>query len=316
VIVVVTLNPAIDVTYRVEEITVGAEHRVISEASKAGGKGINVARVLNQLGCDCRVVGFVAGRNGEDISADLESAEIESSLIDVAGESRRTVTVTSNDGRATVFNEPGPTISESDFLEMIDVLSRTLTSSHPPDALVLTGSLPPGCPSEPYQTIGDLASASLVPVVLDASGEALLSGARARPALVKSNVNELFLATGELDPRIGAASLLESGAQNVVVTLGRDGMICWSNLGSFQAVLNETVTGNPTGAGDAATALLAARLPMLLDSMLLDRDPGVWPDLLAHAVAVSASSLRCSTAGEIDVAAYKSWIPLVEVSAL
>lgn len=320
-IVVVGLNPALDATYVVDDVTIGTEHRVVTEVTKVGGKGVNVARVLRQLGHDPLIVGVVAGDTGRIIRDDLKRSGIESVLLDVDGESRRTVTVVSRDATATTFNEPGPTMRPTDWSKMLELTTAVFEDANPLDVVVLSGSLPPGLPPDAYRLLAEIANQHSIGVILDASGEALLSGIASRPLLVKPNARELSGATGKKDPHAGAETLRDLGALNVVVTLGKDGMIACTPGGCWRAVLDVELTGNPTGAGDATTALFAARLcddpgSFAIASSVRALDPSQWPDLLAHAVAISAASLGNISAGHVDITTYERWVSSVEVTAL
>ena len=114
VIVTVCLNPAIDVTYRVPELSVGRSHRVREVHTRAGGKGINVARVLHQLAEPVTIAGLCGGTTGAEIAADLQRSGLRAVLTPISGQSRRTVTVV--DAReATVLNEPGPQVSAAEW---------------------------------------------------------------------------------------------------------------------------------------------------------------------------------------------------------
>jgi tagatose 6-phosphate kinase len=139
-IVTITLNFALDVTYRVARLTPGATHRVEME-QRAGGKGVNVARVLTALGTDAVVCGLAGGGTGLLALAELRAAGLRARMTRVAGESRRTVTVVETSaGDATGFWEPGPVISDAEwtaFLEDFDAIAPAA------DAVVLSGSIPP-----------------------------------------------------------------------------------------------------------------------------------------------------------------------------
>ena len=105
----VTLNLALDVTYAVDELVVGASHRVGDVRMRAGGKGVNVARVAATLGHQVLVLGFVGGVTGEQVAEELFDAGLTSLLTPIKGETRRTVAIVNGvDGDATIFNEAGP----------------------------------------------------------------------------------------------------------------------------------------------------------------------------------------------------------------
>ncbi len=287
-ILTVTLNAALDVTYDVPVLEEGASHRVTAVRSRAGGKGINVARVLHTFGYDVLATGFAGGVTGKRIGEDLGAAGIEHRLVTVEGESRRTVTVVSErSGDATVFNEPGPTVTSGDWQRMtahVDDLVGAAT------AMVCTGSLPPGAPVDAYAQLLDGAAASRVPVIVDAEGPALLAALGPGPAVVKPNRAELVQTLGEHDVVSGAERLRELGAGTVVVSLGADGLLAVTPEGRWTVRPARRLAGNPTGAGDAAVAGLVSGLVDGLD----------WPQRLRRAVAWSSAAVLAPAAGDVD----------------
>lgn len=153
----------------------------------------------------------------------------------------------------------------------------------------------PGVPGDGYATLSALARDAGVPVVLDAEGDALRLGARGRPTVAKPNVHELSGLVPHGGIADGVAALREAGAGAVVVSLGADGLLAVTPEGGWSVVPAERVSGNPTGAGDALAAALAAGLAA--------NRP--WPELLADAVALSAAAVLALHAGEFDHHAYR-----------
>jgi tagatose 6-phosphate kinase len=294
VIVTVTLNASLDITYDVERLTPGEVHRVRAVDVRAGGKGINVARTLEALGSRALATGFAGGVTGQQLCDELDRAGIEHDLIPIAGSSRRTVTVTSG-GAATPLNEAGPVVSPLEWRQLTRQVARLLAGAR---ALVLAGSLPPGVPQDAYATLVELASRRDVPVLLDADGEALVAGVRARPALAKVNAAEARRATGVEDPDAAANLLRGAGAEAVVITLGAEGMLALAQGNRWRAAPPELVSGNPTGAGDAATAALVQGMLKQLP----------WPARLARAAAASAAAVAAPAAGELDLERYDRWL--------
>jgi tagatose 6-phosphate kinase len=293
-IVTVTLNAALDVTYDVQALVPNATHRVLQVRTRAGGKGVNVARVLRQLGRDAVVAGLAGGHTGALIRADLAKAGLPEALVGIGGESRRTLAVVSRgDGGATLLNEPGPEVAAAEWAELRARLDRLLASGAA--AVVLAGSLPAGVPQGAYAELVEAAHGHGVPAIVDADGEPLRAALAAAPELVKPNAAELRAATGHDDPARGAAALRRAGAAAVVASLGPGGLLAVTGDGSWRALPPEVVAGNPIGAGDAAVAALAAGL--------VDRLP--WPERLREAVAVSAAAVLHPVAGGFDPAAYR-----------
>ncbi len=295
-ILTVTLNAALDVTYHLPALVPGAAHRVEQTGARAGGKGINVARVLHALGHDTQVTGFAGGETGRAIRADLAAAGIREALVEPAAAARRTVTVVSTqDGMATSFNERGPHLSIEDWTWFVGRYHELASRA---DVVVLSGSLPPGLPDHAYaQLIG------ATPTVLDTSGAPLLEGVAAHPHVVKPNAEELVATTGVTDPLAAARRLQSLGAGAVVASLGEAGLVAVTSDGMWRAVVPEPLRGNPTGAGDACVAALAAGLAAGTP----------WPALLADAVALSAAAVACPLAGDVDLDTYRRLAPQVPV---
>ncbi|MGH3880327.1 MAG: 1-phosphofructokinase family hexose kinase, partial [Actinophytocola sp.] len=218
-ILTVTLNAALDVTYHVPTLVPGGAHRVEPTGARAGGKGVNVARVLYTLGHDPLVTGFAGGDTGREIRADLAAAGIREALVEPSAPARRTVTVVStSDGAATAFNEPGPRLSIEDWAWFAGRFHELAARA---DVVVLSGSLPPGLPDHAY---AQLVGATATPTILDASGGPLLEGVAARPRVIKPNADELAV-TGLADPLAAARELRSRGAGAVVASLGADGLV-------------------------------------------------------------------------------------------
>lgn len=298
-ILTVTLNAALDVTYEVASLRLGESHRSTAGAVRAGGKGINVARVLHALGHETMVTGLVGGETGAAIRADVVRSGLREGLLDMAGPSRRTVTIVSTqDGTATAVNEPGPSVSISDWADFVGGYHALAARA---SMVVLSGSVPPSLPDDVY---AQLIRATPTPTILDASGDALLAGLTARPDVIKPNADELLAATGEADPVRAARTLHSRGAGAVVASLGRDGLVAVTPDGVWRARLPEPVHGNPTGAGDACVAALAAGRDL------------TWPERLSEAVAVGAAAVARPLAGEIDPDTYRRLRPLITLEDL
>lgn len=292
-IVTVTANPALDVTYGIDRLVPNHAHRVRSVRQRAGGKGVNVARVLQRLGHETHVVATAGGATGAFVRSDLDAAGLPHGLVGIAGESRRTVTlVSSEDGQATLINEPGPKVSAPERAQLTEIVHRVSASA---SAVVLAGSLPGGIPDGEYAQLVAMLADQGVPTVLDTSGVALRAGVAAGPDIIKPNAEELAELTATDDPVEGAMALRELGARDVVVSLGSEGLLAVTGAGSWRARPSRTVSGNATGAGDAVVAALAAGL----------RNGWRWPDRLRAAVAASASAVVAPVAGDIDEDHYR-----------
>lgn len=225
-ILTVTLNPALDITYHVDALTPGATHRVSRVDERLGGKGVNVASVLTQLGEPVVATGLL--RDGPP------------SFAPIAGACRRTIVVT--DGRdATGFWEPGPTITPHEWASFLKHFEQLLEKAR---VVTLSGSLPEGLPPGTYAELVTMARAASVMTILDTSGPALALGLAAEPDLVKPNATEL------------ADLGMTSNATVVVASHGAEGLAAKR----WRARPPRHIEGNPTGAGDACVAALAGGL--------------------------------------------------------
>jgi tagatose 6-phosphate kinase len=300
-ILTVTPNVALDITYRVDRLVPGASHRVREVAQRAGGKGINVARVLQALGHDTVSFGFVGEETAAAVAADLARGGLTHQLIPVQGPTRRSVAVVdAGDGQATLFNEAGPRVPAAGWAELEARLAARLPEAA---ALVVSGSLPPGAADDACARLVRLAAARRVPVLVDAAGAALLEAAAAGADIVKPNASELLEATGLADVAAAATALRRRGATAVVASRGAAGMTALTPEGSWHAAPPPGIVGNPTGSGDAAAAALIAGAVA----------GAPWPDRLRQAVALSAAAVRQPTAGSVDLRHYDRLLPQVSV---
>ncbi|MBV1936684.1 1-phosphofructokinase family hexose kinase [Streptomyces sp. BV286] len=302
-ILTVTLNTALDITYRVRGLRPHASHRVTDMTERPGGKGLNVARVLAALGHEVTATGFVGGATGRSLRDQLAPVPgVIDALLPVSGSTRRTIAVVdTTTGDTTQFNEPGPVITSAEwsaFQEAYEVLLRASS------AVALCGSLPPGVPVGAYAQLIRAARALAVPVLLDTSGEPLRRGIAARPDVVKPNADELAELTGAHEPVRATRDARRRGAHAVVASLGAKGLLARTPDGLWRATPPRPVRGNPTGAGDSAVAGLL--------SGLVERLP--WPERLARAVALSAATVLAPVAGEFDRAAYEELLGRVSVT--
>jgi len=295
-IVTVTLNPALDITYAVDALVPHATHRVGAVAERAGGKGVNVARVLHALGEPVLATGLLGGITGHRVADLLDADGVPAAFVPAGGETRRTVAVV--DSRdATGFWEAGPRVTPREWSRFRDRFRALLDGA---DVVALCGSLPPGVPADGYATLVGYATAAGVATVLDSSGEPLRLGLRAAPSAAKPNAAEL---TALLDaPAAGLVDAARRVARGpVVVSRGARGLLAVAGDEVWDCRPPERVAGNPTGAGDACVAALARGL----------RDRVPWPDLLADAVALSAAAVAAPVAGAIDIDVYRRTLPCV-----
>ena len=301
-ILTLTLNAALDVSYEVDALVPGTSHRVRAVRQRAGGKGINVARILHAAGHPVRVGGLAGGATGEILRAELAAVGIPETLVTVAADSRRTMTVVSRaTGEATLLNEPGPLVTDAEWQRMLEATRDLVTSMR---VVIMSGSLPPGVPADAYAQLVAVAREAGAITIVDADGATIAAALPAGPDVVMPNATELAAATGLTDRRAGVERLRTLGAGSVVATFGAEGLTADTPLGSWRGWLSEPVTPvNPTGAGDACAAAVAAGLA---------RDAS-WPESLRDAVAWSAASVTAAVAGVVDAQMVARIMPNVRV---
>ncbi|GAA4166482.1 1-phosphofructokinase family hexose kinase [Gryllotalpicola daejeonensis] len=294
-IVVVTPNPAIDVTYRVDRQTIGTTQRVREVRRMPGGKGLNVARVLEDIGSPTVSVLPLGGAAGSWVQQRLDALGLAARIVPIADETRSTVTVVDDIDHPTMFGEPGPHVTPAEWQQLTDVISATAASAA---LVVISGSLPPAASPELVAGWVEKARLSGARTIVDVSGPALLAAAAAQASVVKPNRDELLDATGASSEAEGARALLARGAGAVVVSRGSAGICAYLPDGRLELAAVPGVTGNPTGAGDAATAGLA---------LALSTDLGI-DEALRQANALGAAAVLRPVAGEIHLAAYQRFL--------
>jgi tagatose 6-phosphate kinase len=308
-VVCAALNPALDITYIGERFTAGQSNRVSRVYAQAGGKAVNVARLLHQAGHDVIVTGFAGGLVGAEIAAQLDQWAVPHRLVRCAGGSRRTVSALSvQDAAVTAYNETGPQVTGAEWALFTDGFAELARGAA---LVVLSGSLPGGLPVDAYRTLACLAADSGAAAFVDAHAAPLLAAVAAKPALVKPNEYELAEVAGlavpvPLPAAVHASRrLLADGVQGVVVSLGPRGLV-GVLPGITLLAVPPTQEGNPVGAGDAALAALA-------EGHLAGQP---WPDRLRRAAAMSAAAVRQPVAGVVraeDVAELEALTAVSEI---
>ena len=313
-ILVVALNPALDVTHHVPGVDWAGVNKPALIRARAGGKGLNVARTLRAIGAEVHLIGLAGGITGEEVRSALGDLGVPAQFTRIGGDTRRTFAVVDTvSGEAALFNEPGPRVGQDEYADFCAMYEKALAGCR---AVVLSGSLPPGLSSGTYAELAAMAGSAGVPAVLDTHGEALLRGAGARPAIVKPNLAELealagrSLSTARGADKVAVAraarELRAAGPQAVVVTLGAGGLWAVTEDGTWQAVPSTDVRGNPTGAGDAVAA-------GLVHGLVLGHP---WEERLRHAVALGTASVVAPVAGEFRNADYSEALAGVTVNRI
>jgi 1-phosphofructokinase len=290
VIITVTLNPAIDQAIEVDRFVEGDANRIQSIHWGIGGKGINVARVLKELGYEPLAMGFAPGDLGRMIEDQLRDAGIGTDFVFVHGETRTNITILDRERHVhTVLNAPGPKADQADLDELFRRIGRRLRGD---TWLVLAGSVPPPGDGATYGRLIEEAEARGALSALDADGPVVrqVLNEGGRPTLVKLNDHELSRVYGDVtrteDEAFEAAEQLRAlGVPAVVITRGSRGAIALTPDADYRVSAPSVEVESAIGAGDAFLAGLL---------LGLRRSEG-WPRALARATA--AGSASCLTPG-------------------
>ena len=251
----ITFNPALDYIVKMDEFNLGNVNRSNNEFVYAGGKGINVSIVLNNLGVKSKALGFIAGFTGDEIERRVREFGCDTEFIKLKeGMSRINVKIKAD--VESEINGGGPDIS-SEALEKLYAKLDTLTTG---DILVLAGSIPKTMPTDIYERIMERLQEKDVKFIVDTTGESLLKELKYNPFLIKPNHHELGELFGvKLNSKEEvieyAKKLKDMGAQNVIISMAGDGAVLIdSNGGVTTSNVPKGVVKNSVGAGDSMVA--------------------------------------------------------------
>ncbi|WP_273131096.1 1-phosphofructokinase [Metabacillus sp. HB246100] len=246
----VTLNPSVDYIVKLEAFKLGELNRTTSDSKFPGGKGINVSRVLKRLGVESNALGFIGGFTGKYVEEFLKEEKIETSFIQVAGDTR--INIKLKTGDETEINGIGPSISS----EVLEQFLEKFKKMNQDDIVVLAGSIPGTLPPTIYNKIMDVCHEKGIKVVADVSGDALKEVVNGNPFLIKPNHHEL----GELfhtkihsvnEALLYGKKLVEKGVKHVIVSMAEKGALLVTENASYIANVPKGEVLNSVGAGDS-----------------------------------------------------------------
>lgn len=256
-IATVTLNPSLDEWIYIGKLRAGQLNRATDFFRYPGGKGINVSRVVQELKEQTQAFALAGGDDGAILKQGMERLKIPCVFVTVRGATRNNYKILeTGTRRLTEINAPGPRVRVAALQRLEEHLRRRR-----PRYLALSGSLPPGVPTSIYRRWITMLRSRGIPVVLDASGDALRQGIRARPWLIKPNRDE---AQELLGRRIrsnaqvvqAACDLLRFGPEHVVLSLGASGAILAAKRphAVWRALPPKIRVDSAVGAGDSLVA--------------------------------------------------------------
>ena len=246
----VTVNPSIDYIVQLKELTLGEVNRMDYDNKLPGGKGINVSRILRELGHDSVALGFLGGKTGEIVREALEHDGLKTDFTPIAQDTRINVKIHAQ--QETEINGRGPHVSDTEVANFKEQLSH-LTAD---DTVIFAGSLAPNLDSGFYFDLIKMVRQQGAQFVIDTTGESLLKTLPEHPLLVKPNNHELadlFHTTfNGLDDIVAAGrKLLTMGAQHVLVSMAGDGGLMITPDKVYRSLAPKGTVINSVGAGDS-----------------------------------------------------------------
>lgn len=258
-ILTVTMNPSIDTAYQLDHLIIDDVNRVVPKKT-AGGKGLNVSRVLVQLGDDVLATGLLGGHAGAYLGSLMDADNIPHRFTPIAGESRTCVAIL-HDGNQTELLESGPEVSAEELEAFLANYAELVEQA---DCVTISGSLPKGVAADAYAGMVATAAAAGKPVLLDTSGAALDAAlnAEVKPTLIKPNLTEIngLLSTSFTPddlPALKAALEADTRFASipwVVVTMGGAGAVAFHEGRGYRVIMPNIPAVNATGSGDSTIA--------------------------------------------------------------
>lgn len=249
----ITFNPAIDYILEVDDFNLGRVNRSKNCYKYPGGKGINISRVLNNLQKNNCALGFIGGFTGKYLDDYLRDEGINTDFITVEGDTR--INVKLKTGIETEVNAQGPNITDMDLKKLYKKIDRLEST----DFLVLAGNVQKTLSRDIYSRIQERCIKKNIKVVVDTTGEALVSTLEYKPFLIKPNHHELSQIfdveiRGREEAIIYSKKLLELGAENIIVSMGGEGAVLVSKEGVYHGEAPKGLVKNSVGAGDSLIA--------------------------------------------------------------
>ena len=255
----VTFNPSIDYVMFVDDFKIDGLNRAQDTNKFAGGKGINVSRVLKTLGVDSTALGFAGGFPGDFIAQTLKDSDIHTDFVQVDEDTR--INVKLKTGQETEVNAQGPNVTDAQFQSLLNQIKETSDK----DTVIVAGSVPKSIPSDAYAQIAKITRQTGAQLVVDAEKDLVETVLEYQPLFIKPNKDELevmFNTSVKNDEDVikYAKQILEKGAQSVIVSLGGDGAIYVDHQQSIKAVNPKGEVINTVGSGDSTVAGMVAGL--------------------------------------------------------
>lgn len=272
--ITVTLNPAVDTFIDVELLEAHKQSKIVNKYRLAGGKGINISRVLKSLDEKTFVTGFIGGNNGKFITKDLSKAGIDYQIVKIDQETRENIKLYDRKNKHSYeINESGPVVDLNHLDELIMLLKSIVKKN---DVLIISGSAPINYDIDVYKILINQMKPLCKMITLDTSKDWFKEGLSASPDLIKPNLEELENYTNKQltsDQEIinEALGIIALGVKEVLVSLGKHGSIYVSKECIYKIKVPDIKVKQTVGAGDALLAgFVSAKFKKPLKEALVD----------------------------------------------
>jgi len=259
-ILTLTVNPAVDRIVTVDRLVFEDRAYIESTSEAAGGRGINVSRVLTSFGAKTTAITTSSGRDvGRKFEEELKQDSFDKELVKIRSNIRLNITISDQQGLSVKLNERGPKLSDIEQDRIFESVKKLLPNA---SWLMLCGSAPPGMDTHFYTKLIELAARHGVETFLDTDGDSLLHGLEGQPTIVKPNQSEaerlLNTALITRSQQIDAVQSIKAlGAKSVILSLGSRGAIAaTSSEGVLEVTPPQIRSVCPIGAGDAMSAAI------------------------------------------------------------
>lgn len=278
-ILTVTLNPAIDRVYFLEEFEIGKVYRAERFTRTAGGKGLNVARVAHLIGCETAAMGFTGGYTGDFIKSEIEKQGIKNLFTDIQEETRTCLNISDKNGFSGEVLESGPTVSEDEKNRFLEDFSSYIDDYK---IICVSGSLPKGLKSDFYVELIRIAGKRNKKIIMDTSGKTLEDILCCNPYMVKPNQDEISALMNkdvvtEVQIKEALCYLKEKGVEIPLISLGKNGAAAMIDGEYYRFLPPSLKVVNSVGSGDSTVAGIAAGLDMgynIIDAIKLGMAAG------------------------------------------
>lgn len=304
-----TLNASIDKAYYMDgSIENGTVMRVSSVINTAGGKGLNVARIVRLCREEVLAAGLVGGFNGSYLECLLDRDGIRHDFDHIEGETRSCINILDEAFGSTEYLEPGCAVTEDEEKRFLERFLQIIKDSQ---VITISGSVPRGMSKDIYRRMILMAKEAGKQVILDTSGELLEKGIQACPTIVKPNQDEMELLFHTKIQSMGdvlenGKKILEKGIPYVVVSLGGEGALLLGREGIFHGKPPKMKVVNTVGCGDSMVGALSVAL-------FRNYEP---EKALQFAVAVASANAMSPSTGYFDPDVYAKLVDQVKITKI